>query len=254
MTLGEKLRQARAARGLSQARVAGTHMTRNMLSQLEHDLASPSVKTLLYLAETLGVSAGWLLDEKATADSFLITEQAKDAYRRGAYAGCLELLSGVEGTLDDEQGLLLFRSAVSCGEQALTAGKLSEADRFLRAADQSRSLYVEKADLLSVRKLRLRLALAQGEPDDVLMQEVLESWDPDEVGKLAALHDLLRGRLAAEDGRIEEALPYLHRAETSGMLPVLEQRSLNKLLELCYKSKEDYKLAYYYATLQSGRE
>lgn len=42
MTLGQKLRQTRLSKGLSQSQVAGDCVTRNMLSQIENDQASPS--------------------------------------------------------------------------------------------------------------------------------------------------------------------------------------------------------------------
>ena len=45
MTLGQKLRQTRLSKGLSQSQVAGGCVTRNMLSQIENDQASPSMRT-----------------------------------------------------------------------------------------------------------------------------------------------------------------------------------------------------------------
>ena len=51
MTLGQKLRQTRLARGMTQSQVVGDRITRNMLSQIENDLASPSVGTLNKLNE-----------------------------------------------------------------------------------------------------------------------------------------------------------------------------------------------------------
>ena len=45
MTLGQKLRQTRLSKGLSQSQVAGDCVTRNMLSQIENDQASPSMRT-----------------------------------------------------------------------------------------------------------------------------------------------------------------------------------------------------------------
>ena len=39
MTLGQKLKKARLDRGLTQSQVVGDRITRNMLSQLENDLA-----------------------------------------------------------------------------------------------------------------------------------------------------------------------------------------------------------------------
>ena len=51
MTLGQKLKQTRLARGMTQSQVVGDRITRNMLSQIENDLASPSVGTLEYLPQ-----------------------------------------------------------------------------------------------------------------------------------------------------------------------------------------------------------
>ena len=61
MTLGEKLRRTRQERGLTQKQLAGERITRNMLSQIENDLAQPSMRTLEYLADALGVEPGWLM-------------------------------------------------------------------------------------------------------------------------------------------------------------------------------------------------
>ena len=66
MTLGQKLRQTRLSKGLSQSQVAGDCVTRNMLSQIENDQASPSMRTLEHLAQALGVSVGWLLSDEQT--------------------------------------------------------------------------------------------------------------------------------------------------------------------------------------------
>ena len=55
MTMGERLRRAREEAGLSQRQVCGDQITRNQLSQLEHDPVGPSVETLRYLAGQLGL-------------------------------------------------------------------------------------------------------------------------------------------------------------------------------------------------------
>ena len=62
MTMGERLRRAREEAGLSQRQVCGDQITRNQLSQLEHDRVGPSVETLRYLAGQLGrpVSYFWM--------------------------------------------------------------------------------------------------------------------------------------------------------------------------------------------------
>ena len=53
--LGKRIREARLFRKMTQSELAGDAITRNMLSLIESGTASPSVKTLQYLAERLGV-------------------------------------------------------------------------------------------------------------------------------------------------------------------------------------------------------
>ena len=60
MELGKRLQQARLEAGLSQKQLCGDRITRNMLSQIEHGTAKPSMTTLQYLAERLGKSVGYL--------------------------------------------------------------------------------------------------------------------------------------------------------------------------------------------------
>ena len=51
MTLGQKIRAARQERGMTQKELVGHYITRNMLSKIENDSATPSVRTLEYLAQ-----------------------------------------------------------------------------------------------------------------------------------------------------------------------------------------------------------
>ena len=65
MELGEKLRLARQEAGLSQRVLCGNTITRNMLSQIENGSAKPSMDTLRYLAQRLGKSVSYFLEEDA---------------------------------------------------------------------------------------------------------------------------------------------------------------------------------------------
>ena len=57
MTLGQKIREARQSKGMTQKELVGDYITRNMLSKIENDSAVPSVRTLEYLAGALGFAA-----------------------------------------------------------------------------------------------------------------------------------------------------------------------------------------------------
>ena len=65
MNIGNKIRSLRVEKLMTQSELAGNEITRNMLSQIENGIALPSLTTVIYLANRLGVSAGFLLaDEK----------------------------------------------------------------------------------------------------------------------------------------------------------------------------------------------
>jgi tetratricopeptide (TPR) repeat protein len=63
MTLGQKIREIRLQLQMTQKELAGDFITRNMLSQIENDQATPSMKTMEYLAKQLGKSVGYFMDE-----------------------------------------------------------------------------------------------------------------------------------------------------------------------------------------------
>ena len=86
MTLGQKLRQTRLSKGLSQSQVAGGCVTRNMLSQIENDQASPSMRTLEHLARALDVSVGWLLSDEQTDAALEKMRRARTLFREEDYA------------------------------------------------------------------------------------------------------------------------------------------------------------------------
>ncbi|ENQ3108073.1 Transcriptional regulator, contains XRE-family HTH domain [Bacillus sp. 491mf] len=71
-TLGEKIRTLRKEKKLTQSELAGTELTKSMLSQIENGKATPSMKTLHYLADKLGCDASFLLEEEASELAALV--------------------------------------------------------------------------------------------------------------------------------------------------------------------------------------
>ena len=110
MELGEKLRQARLEAGLSQRQLCGEDITRNMLSQIEHGSAKPSMKTLQVLASRLGKTVSYFLEEDAVVspNQHLILE-ARQQFDDRDYSAALEILSqyrGPDTVFDREKALL----------------------------------------------------------------------------------------------------------------------------------------------------
>ncbi len=125
--LGQRIKEARLAKKMTQTEVVGSFITRNMLSQIESGNAVPSVKTLTYLAQVLELPPSVLLPDTAentdssegpnTTASTTVPEDASALYRaKEAYlteddATAYALLSSITETsvLFDEAQALLAR-------------------------------------------------------------------------------------------------------------------------------------------------
>ncbi|MDA2422331.1 helix-turn-helix transcriptional regulator [Bacillus cereus] len=62
-TLGEKIKTLRKEKKLTQTELVGSELTKSMLSQIENGKATPSMKTLQYIAEKLECEMSFLLEE-----------------------------------------------------------------------------------------------------------------------------------------------------------------------------------------------
>lgn len=279
MTLGEKLKQARLERGLTQAQVCGDRITRNMLSQLENDLASPSVRTLEHLSSVLCVSMGWLLEENPAAERL---QQARLLYAEGDYRHCFHLLCDVGA--GEEGRLLLIRSALRISEEALADGHFREAQEAASAAVEqcTGSLYAGLHERIRANRILLRCAVEQGTDAEALVRALqsdcaamglepsihllvsryhLSRNDPEaaaqelqRIAETTAEDDgeylLLQGRVEMASRRWQEAEAVLHQAEASSRLTRIRRKEIYKLLEACCREREDYRQAYFYATRQ----
>lgn len=62
-TLGEKIKTLRKEKKLTQTDLAGSELTKSMLSQIENGKATPSMKTLQYIADKLECETSFLLED-----------------------------------------------------------------------------------------------------------------------------------------------------------------------------------------------
>lgn len=135
MTIGEKIRSLRLAKGLTQAAICGDTITRNMLSRIENGAALPSVTTLQELSRRLGVSAGYFLDEIDDPFPYLKTAMMppiKEAFRTQRYAACLEMIASLPK--DDELRFIEAYSFLALGSETYRKGHLTSAEHFFKAA------------------------------------------------------------------------------------------------------------------------
>lgn len=255
MELGEKLRLARTAAGLSQRQLCGDTITRNMLSQIESGKARPSMSTLQYLATRLDQPVSYFLEDGDRSPSDTALENAREAYRNGCYRQTLEHLEACRGNTEEGR-FLQYLCFVELGRQALQQGKLPYARQLLEKAGNLTCMYpnppLEQERILLLleaggesqlpvddRPLLLRAEQALAAADTAAAIRYLDACE-ERAGRWA----LLRGQAALLSGDPKAALLYLQKAEQE------RPRQAYPLLEQCCKELEDFRQAYHYACLQ----
>ncbi|MGE7694106.1 helix-turn-helix domain-containing protein [Lysinibacillus sp. NPDC094177] len=76
-SLGARIRKIRKEQKLTLEALAGDRLTKGMLSQIENDKAKPSMESLEYIAERLGVKASELLEQVTPSSLRQLLEQAE---------------------------------------------------------------------------------------------------------------------------------------------------------------------------------
>lgn len=280
MNIGEKIKELRVAKLMTQSELAGDHITRNMLSCIENGTAHPSLSTILYIAGRLNVPAGFLLAEEG--DEIVYRKMnslanIKRAYEAGDVWGCRSLcLSGCPDP-DDEICMLLADCDLGIAIEEFWQGKLRSACRFFDEALEyaEKTLYhtehIEAQARIFFRYMRRISA--------TLYSDVL---DEEKELYIQAKTDFSRYLLALEaldEGRDADAATFLEVAEDDSffakhiriclwmenrkfaeakelLLDMLKsEEPLNEIslytvlceLEICCRETDDFKGAYNYA-------
>lgn len=256
MELGEKLRQARLEAGQSQRQLCGETITRNMLSQIEHGAARPSMETLKVLAARLGKPVSYFLDEDVVASpNQEIMESARRRYDAGDFAGTLDVLEGFQvpdEIFHREAALLTALARLGWAEELLETHRRPYAREILEKTITA-DLYCEKE--LEHRRLLLLCRLRETDLPSldgellIRAENALRAGNIRQAGHLLdAAEDrenvrwnFLRGQVSLAEKNFEAAARQFGTAEEiypEQVIPCLEQ---------CYRELGDYKRAYEYA-------
>lgn len=134
--IGEKIRELRLMKKMTQAELAGDTVTRNMLSQIENGIAQPSITTMTELAQRLDAPLAYFFAEVGSLDTFRKLEtidKIKKHYAAGEYAKCLTKLREL-GVADDETEFLYAQSSLKYGIIRYRAGYLESAQANMKEA------------------------------------------------------------------------------------------------------------------------
>ena len=279
MTIGEKIKELRQAKFMTQTDLAGKQITRNMLSAIENGSAQPSLGTLLYLSERLGVPAGFLLAEEGDETLYRkmnALPNIKRAYEAKDFSSCRRFCLDAATEPDDELSLLLSHCDLELAKEAFDEGRLRAACRLFdesleyagrgrypmdRAASEA-AVYFAYLDRVSPG-LYSEILDADYAPDFLWKSEF-----SDYVCALKALDagdiDTVKDYLSAAEGFYKAHLTILLQmregdfsAAKDALVFLLQSGELKRplmrfevlgALEICCRETEDYKGAYEYAT------
>ncbi len=139
MNIGSKIKELRSAKMMTQQELAGEMITRNMLSRIENGCALPSLPTLMYIAERLGVPAGFLLSEAEEEFNYKKSARMPDiirAYEAGDWQICIDLCKSL-GDADDELRYILFLCLYNEAKEAFNSGDLRKSAELFDLARMS---------------------------------------------------------------------------------------------------------------------
>ncbi len=264
MELGEKLRHARKEAGLSQRQLCGDFITRNMLSQIEHGTARPSVDTLRYLAGRLEKPVSFFLEEHpAVSANQDLMHRARESYISGQFREAWLLLQkfrqpdpvleGMWRALTEMTVLEMARQAVAEEKHLYARQILGEMEPGFRTPglEKQRLLLLGRLPGADLEELVNRLPSL----DQELMfraKAALTRGDPVRAGQLLlAAEDqkdpewhLLWGQGLLMQGQYRQAADHLEKAEA------VFSSICWPLLEICFRELGDFQKAYFYACQQ----
>lgn len=239
--IGEKIREMRKLRGLSQKELVGDKISRNMLSLIENGTASPSVSTLIYLAKRLGVPAGYFIPqneaEEKTFARFMYIDQLRQEFASGNYPKCIELC-GPEPEVDDESAFILASSHLylACGyAENFEIGKaLNELDAAIPFSEKS--IYCGNSFREAARYYRLlwELICSDDIPPELCNTSGAGDYLSHEtVSYFITLKTIREGESSAFDYTM--VLKGAHRAHIEGLVASMDENyyeAIRKLKEL----------------------
>jgi tetratricopeptide (TPR) repeat protein len=220
MSLGQRIRELRQSRGLTQTQLGGAELSKSFISLVERDRTRPSVETLTFMARRLGTSVDGLLGQEGrlheTAAESLLT-LSREAAKRRELATALRLLDAAEYVaqtyhLDEAtREVSLQRADILIAQQAYAeAWPLLE--RVKAACEESQDHWRLGRTLLTLARYKVRVrefpeAISLLENALLILKRARASRDPARAEALILLGTALTYTGAFEDSlrRYEEA-------------------------------------------------
>jgi len=271
LSLGKKIRQLRIDRKITQQELVGDFITRNMLSQIENDVATPSIKTLQYIAEHLEVPLSFLMinehDDEYNKnyefdDDETIKHKAKQIFFDGDYLKYIEIAENNPNIAEDDKEIimLLVFSYLEAASESFLAGNIEKCLDYCKKTD---SRIFAASDFTGVKRARRQVELYKFLCQPVFTDDGEEYKSPkinslnsdNFLGKTFEENGVCRYSIIAANRALkrdepQEALKYLFEVEefTENFERHPYKKELYRLFEAAYIKIEDYKNAHLYSS------
>lgn len=132
MNIGNKIKNARKLRKMTQSELAGDKITRNMISRIESGIANPSLDTLIYLSERLSLPVSYITSDED--DLFFYEKKEKiekiyEAYQAKEFDFCIKLINSLS-RVDNELAYIMATSCFEAGKKSFLRGSLISALKY----------------------------------------------------------------------------------------------------------------------------
>ena len=271
LSLGRKIRQIRIDKKITQQELVGDFITRNMLSQIENDIATPSIKTLQYIADHLEVPLSFLMvgehDEEFNKnyeydDDETIRAKARQLFFAGEYLKYIEIYDNNPQIIEDskETVMLLGLACMELAAESFLSGKTEKCLEYCRKADGSTYALGRFSMGKQIKKqaelygFLCQPILTDGGEEyktpktSVINSENFINRTFDENG--VCRNNIILAHRALKRDEPHEALKYLLEAEefAENFDKHPYKKELYKLFEQAYVKTEDYKNAHLYSS------
>jgi HTH-type transcriptional regulator, quorum sensing regulator NprR len=254
-SIGERLREARLARGLTQQALARGLATKGFISQVERNRAMPSLAKLRLLAERLSLPLASLTGEEAPLELAYLRKSAALAIKAGEPGRTLTLVAEAQAlarTANERAELLRLRGRaldeLQRFPEAIEAHQQAAATAPPDDPELNASIYAEMATVLNQQEqfnagieagLRALKWLDQGRPaDPALRSRVLTNLGRSSygLGQLQRAHHFYEQGLAA--ARDAESLYRIANAHHSLGVTARALGRLDEAVEHCNRALE----------------
>ena len=269
MKTGEKIRRARKKLGLTQEALAGEQITSNMLSKIENDVATPSLDTLKYIANTLSLPLGYLLSEDDDLSFFEKKAAINDiysAYSHQKYLSAIQRAKRIE-KCDNELAYILADCYFNEGLASLRRGSIESAKRLFTECES-----MCKSTLLDTSHFEVKIPMYKAICQNI--NAPLLEFNPDSAGeallnsaqyeyfkyitldyeysyKIPAISAHIEAKKLIKERNYKSAIEYLLKAADLTKLNGYDAYTIFGIysdLEICYKQLYDFEKAYLYAS------